>query len=418
VDDLPDGPLVGYLEGYYGRLLRPEDRRALLRTLESNAMSAWWYAPKDDARHRLHWREPYDARWRRDFRTFAQSARQHRVALLAGMAPGLDFRFADLPSGPDFARLLDKSRTLLDDGATVPTLLLDDIEADFAGRAGDFASEGVAHATLANELGAALGHALVVVPRIYANELHARAPDYLPDLVRTLAPEHALALCGNDVVAATVHDDDCRRHLGTSEHRIVVWDNLYANDYCPRRLFVGPWTGRDTLADVMINPTGLPATDALLIDLVGAERERQARIVLPFNDPVRDPPHDEAHVPGDDSETGSGLGPGDEAASVRAAWRQVLDEHGVPAAFDAIAGCFDHPVTNAGSRSLDPSPSLEIALPALDELTWRWKSALAREWFPWLMGLRHDLLLEAGTLPEDRIAKTQSGALARRLLGG
>ena len=397
MDDLPDGPLVGYLEGYYGRLLRPDERRALLRTLEANSMSAWWYAPKDDARHRLHWREPYQTRWRHDFRAFADAARQHRVSLLAGMAPGLDFRFADLPSGPDFARLVEKSATLLDDGATVPTLLLDDIEADFAERAGDFASEGVAHATLANELGAALGHALVVVPRLYANELHAQAPDYLPDLVRTLAPEHALAMCGDDVVAAEVCDQDCRRHLGPGEHRIVVWDNLYANDYCPRRLFVGPWTGRGTLADVLVNPTGLPATDALLMDLVGAERERRARIILPFDAPAR--------------------GVGDAAAPVRAAWRQVLDDHGVPAAFDAVAGCFDHPVTNAGPRPPDPSPSLESALPALDELTWRWKSALAREWFPWLMGLRHDLLLEAGILPDDRIAKTQSAALARRLLG-
>jgi len=382
--ELPARPLVGYLEGYYGRLLGATERQALLEVLDEHAMSAWWYAPKDDALHRLHWRTPYPDAWRRDFRGFAQRAAERRVELMAGVAPGLDFDFANLPASSDFHALRDKTARLMDDGASVATLLLDDIDDDFANRSGDFAREGIAHATLANELGAALGVALVVVPRIYANELHGGAPHYLPDLAHALAPQHAISLCGSDVVVHRVDAEECRRHLGDSGHRLVVWDNLYANDYCPRRLFLGPWTGRESLRDVLINPTGLVATDALLLALVSAERERSAQA----------------------------------SGTARQAWREVLDEHGVPDAFHVIAACFDHPIVNGATDALDELPLLDEALVALDALTWRWKSALGREWFPWLMGLRHDLLLSAGQLPDHRIAKTQSAALARRLLGG
>ena len=37
--------------------------------------------------------------------------------------------------------------------------------------------------------------------------------------------------------------------------KIIIWDNYYSNDYCPRRIFVGPLTGRKNINDIMINPT-------------------------------------------------------------------------------------------------------------------------------------------------------------------
>ena len=48
---------------------------------------------------------------------------------------------------------------------------------------------------------------------------------------------------------------------------MIIWDNFYANDYCPRRLFLGPWRAVN-LPDVMLNPTGMIETDLLLLDLM------------------------------------------------------------------------------------------------------------------------------------------------------
>ena len=382
---LPDVPLVGYLEGFYGRLLGWSERTVLLDALGRNAMNAWWHAPKEDPAHRTRWREPHPEAWRAGFAAFCEAAAARGVRVIAGLAPGIDFDWADVGGGPDLDALVGKTRAYLDAGAAVPALLLDDLDDDFAVRAGPDASEGRMHARLANALGERLECALVVVPRIYANELHAAAPGYLGDFSSALDPAHAISLCGADVVSRIASLADCRRHLAGGRHRIVVWDNLYANDYCPRRLFVGPWTGRERLDDVLVNPTGMVATDALLLDVVGDER---------------------AH-------------PGRGGAERDAALARIRAGHGVPDAFDVVARHFRHPTCNGDAHEPVPAPTpseMDEVLSALDELQWRWKSALSREWYPHLFGLRHDLLLAAGRQPALRVRKTQSAPLARVLL--
>ena len=386
VAPLPDDPLVGYLEGFYGRLLGWSERRALLDALASNRMNAWWHAPKEDPAHRLRWREPHDGAWRAGFAGFCEAAAARGVSVIAGLAPGIDFDWRDVGGGADLDLLAAKTRGYLDAGAAVPALLLDDLDDDFGARAGADASEGATHARLANALGERLGRALVVVPRIYANELHAGAPGYLADFSATLDPAHAVSLCGPDVVSRTVTVDDCRAHLAHARHRVVVWDNLHANDYCPQRLFVGPWTGRGGLRDVLVNPTGMPATDALLLDVVGDERAYPDR-----NDVER-------------------------AEAVR----RIRVRHGVPTAFDVVAGHFERPTCNGDAYAPVPTlqgAALDEAIEALDALQWRWKSDLSREWYPYLFGLRHDLLLAAGRQPALRVMKTRSAPLASVLLG-
>lgn len=376
-----ESAITGYVEGWYGRLFEWEQRKAIVESLVQAGLNCYWYAPKEDPQHRFNWREPYSVSWRSAFQDFCAHAHERAVSVIAGMAPGADIDLGASLRNSDVQCLCDKTQKLLDDGAHQAALLLDDIDPLIDERLGDFRSEGQAHACLANVLGDALGRALLVVPRIYANELHAESPDYLADFVAALDDRHVMVLCGSDIVSECVTLADCRQLLGSSRHRIVVWDNVYANDYCPRRLFVGPWRGRSSLDEFVLNPTGLPFTDALLIDVLAAERQRVA----------------------------NGL-------SEQAAWRAVLDRHGVPKAFDAIADFFDAPIFNTKHRVQARSAySLQQQLEALDTLTWRWKSALAREWFPYLMSLRHDLLIEARDLPWHRVRKTQSLPLSAAL---
>ena len=381
----------GYLEGYYGRLLDWPERHAILDTLARFGMNAYAYAPKEDARHRLHWREPYEPAWREAFAAFCHEAAARGVSVIAGLAPGIDFDFAALAdplsegdaarttrtdtARTDLAAARDKLALLRADGATRLMLLMDDIDPDFERRSGGLPSEGEAHARLANRLGEALDASLIVVPRIYARELVVGAPDYLPDFARTLDARHAVSVCGRDIVSRTVHPRDCILPGDEPGRETVLWDNLYANDYCPRRLFVGPWSGREGIDDVLLNATGWPETDRLQLALMAAG--------------------------------------GDEASA-----RAVLAAHGVPPAFEFVREVFRHPATN--DRIDAPLPALAASgavIAALDELQWRWKTPLSREWYPHLMGLRQDLLYASGELPRHRIVKTQTPPLARAMSG-
>ena len=384
----------GYLEGYYGRLLDWPERHAILDTLVGLGMNAYAYAPKEDARHRLHWREPYDPAWRTAFAGFCREAAARGVSVIAGLAPGIDFDFAALaPPSPthdsavrtgsraartrtgrtDLDVAHDKLALLREDGATRLMLLMDDIDPDFDRRSGGLPSEGEAHARLANRLGEALDASLIVVPRIYARELAAVAPNYLPDFARTLDTRHAVSVCGRDIVSRVVHSDDCTLPGDVADRETILWDNLYANDYCPRRLFVGPWSGRDGVDDVLLNATGWPETDKLQLALMAAGEDEEAA-------------------------------------------RAALAAHGVPPAFELVRDAFRHPATN--DRIDAPLPELaasEAVIEALDELQWRWKTPLSREWYPYLIGLRQDLLYAGGELPFDRVVKTQTPPLAGAL---
>ncbi|MDB9889930.1 protein O-GlcNAcase [Alphaproteobacteria bacterium] len=375
---------TGYIEGYYGRLLDWRDRNRLLGGVAAAAMTSYFYAPKEDVCHRQFWRQPYDKAWQAEFTQFAATAAAKNIHLIAGIAPGLDFDFASLDASMDqkndYTILVAKARQFLANGASMIALLMDDIAADFEARSGSFTNEGMAHAALANRLGSAIDAPIIIVPRIYADSLttpdDAQSLAYLEQFAGHLHQQHQVVYCGDDIVAPRPFGD-AGGHLDPAS--IIIWDNFYANDYCPRRLFLGPWRSAD-MPHIMLNPTGMIETDLLLLGLMAGARDQAGR--------------------GSDAGT--------------AYWREVMQKSGVPDSFFDIAAYFDAPYGFAAEFEM---PSTKTALAALDVLLWRWKSPLQREWYPHLMGLKQDILLSNGKLSLERIEKTQMAPLAHQLGG-
>jgi protein O-GlcNAcase/histone acetyltransferase len=375
---------TGYIEGFYGRLFDWRDRNRLLGGVAAAGMTSYFYAPKEDACHRQFWRQPYDKAWQAEFTQFAATAAAKNIHLIAGIAPGLDFDFASLDASMDqqndFTVLVTKARQFLVNGASMIALLMDDIAADFEARSGSFTNEGRAHAALANRLGSAIDAAIIIVPRIYADSLitpdDAQSLTYLEQFASHLDQQHQVVYCGDDIVAPRPFGD-AGGYLDPAS--TIIWDNFYANDYCPRRLFLGPWRSA-SMPNIMLNPTGIIETDLLLLGLMAGARDQAGR--------------------------GSDVG--------KTYWREVMQKAAVPDPFIDIAAYFDAPYGFATEFEL---PSVKTALAALDILLWRWKSPLQREWYPHLMGLKQDILLANGELPLERIEKTQTAPLARQLGG-
>ena len=51
----------------------------------------------------------------------------------------------------------------------------------------------------------------------------------------------------------------------------------------------------------------------------------------------------------------------------------------------------------------------------LDNLIWKWKTPLSREWYPYLLSLKQDLQILLNKLTFNRILKTQSYPMAKKL---
>jgi len=374
--------ITGYIEGYYGRLLSWESRKLIIKSLSKNKMNTYFYAPKEDVCHRMHWREKYGKKWRFHFRDFIKFSKKKDINVIAGIAPGLDFNFKELQNisinndNSDFGLLLKKAKLLLEDGASSIALMLDDIPNDFKRKFGIDISEGTYHSILANKLSTKLGQNIFFVPRVYADELIKEDPFYLRDLSKTLYPEIKVLYCGKNVVAKTYKNYQRIKKILSNE--IIIWDNFYANDYCPRRFFIGPTLGRENVKNIMINPTGLIKTDLLVIDIFGK----------------------------------SVLG-----KLLKTEWENILNTHNVPNAFLKIKKYFLKP-----DFGLNPSTqSLKIKIEdieKLDFLLWKWNSELSREWYPYLFGLKQDLQINQKLLTSERIIKSQTIPLSEFLIKG
>ena len=374
--------IIGYIEGYYGKLLSWKSRKLIIKSLYKNKMNTYFYAPKEDICHRLCWRKKYGKKWRLNFQNFVKFSQKNDINVIAGIAPGLDFNFSELNDiynnnqKSDFQLLLKKAQQLLVDGANSIALLLDDIPNDFKIKFGTNVSEGKYHGILANKLSKELGQSIFFVPRIYADELIEEDPFYLNDLGQILDPNIKIFYCGKNVVTKTFKNYE--KINGILSNEVINWDNFYANDYCPRRLFIGPASGRENIKNIMINPTGLIKTDLLILDIFG-------RSVI--------------------------------GKLSKKQFENILHFHGVPKIFLKVKKFFLRPdfslYTSTQSFKIKKE-DVEI----LDFLLWKWKGKLSREWYPYLFGLKQDLQMHQKLLTSERIIKSQTIPLSEFLNKG
>ena len=178
----------GYIEGYYGKILTWNDRKRLINKLNQYEMDFYFYAPKEDIKHRLSWRKKYGKNWRNSFKEFVSYSRGKNINIIAGISPGIDFNFKHLENKSfggkvnDFEILLDKCKQLLNDGANDIAIMLDDISETFQNDYKLKESEGFYHSLLVNKISEKLKRSIFFVPRVYANELIFTSPNYLKDL--------------------------------------------------------------------------------------------------------------------------------------------------------------------------------------------------------------------------------------------
>lgn len=230
---------MGVIEGFYGPPWSWAARLEVAEWCAERGMTDYVYAPKDDPKHREHWREPYDGAELEGFERFATDG---RLRLGFALSPGLSMAYDD---DADRAALAAKVDQVVGAGAGLVVLALDDIP--FGG-----GPQGEAHARLTTWLRAHLdGRAdLVLVPTEYVG---TRSSPQLEALAAGVPDDVPIAWTGRAVVndAITIADAEARA-AALGGRPPLLWDNYPVNDaVMADRLFVGPLRGREPgLTDV------------------------------------------------------------------------------------------------------------------------------------------------------------------------
>ena len=140
--------------------------------------------------------------------------------------------------------------------------------------------EGYIHARLVNSIFKKINVPVLTVPRIYSDELVNENPFYLESFINELDKNISIFYSGRYIVSKEFNTKIKIIKEKLKQSKIIYWDNFYANDYCPKRLIIGPWKNNNLIDKSMINGTGLIRTDELILEIVNKTGNKKNKYIL------------------------------------------------------------------------------------------------------------------------------------------
>ncbi|XP_041912101.1 protein O-GlcNAcase [Alosa sapidissima] len=239
--------LSGVVEGFYGRPWTMEQRRELFRREQKWGLNAYLYAPKDDLKHRMYWRDLYTPQEAGELQNLIASAEEHHVEFIYAISPGLDITFSNPREMSTLKRKIDQ---VWEFGCRSFAVLFDDIESEMCPADKDaFSSLASAQVHMTNELYEHLKKPKIFLfcPTDYCGTFCtpsvAQSP-YLLTVGEKLYPEIDVLWTGPKVVSKVISVESIEEVTHVIKRAPVIWDNIHANDYDPQRMMLGPFKDR------------------------------------------------------------------------------------------------------------------------------------------------------------------------------
>uniref|UniRef100_A0A8C1FS06 Protein O-GlcNAcase n=1 Tax=Cyprinus carpio carpio TaxID=630221 RepID=A0A8C1FS06_CYPCA len=255
--------ITGVVEGFYGRPWTMEQRKELFRRYcQKWGLNTYLYAPKDDYKHRMFWREMYSVEEAEQLTTLISAAKEYGVEFIYAISPGLDITFSNQKEVSTLKRKLDQVSHF---GCKSFALLFDDIDHNMCPADKEvFSSFAHAQVSITNEIFQYLGEPeiFLLCPTEYCGTFcYPNVPQspYLRTVGEKLLPGIEVLWTGPKVVSKDITVESIEEVTKILRRAPVIWDNFHANDYDQKRLFLGPYKGRSTeliprLKGVLTNP--------------------------------------------------------------------------------------------------------------------------------------------------------------------
>uniref|UniRef100_A0A672G2Y3 Protein O-GlcNAcase n=1 Tax=Salarias fasciatus TaxID=181472 RepID=A0A672G2Y3_SALFA len=237
-------------------------RKELFRRQQKWGLNTYLYAPKDDYKHRMFWRELYSVEEAEQLMTLIGAAKEHAIEFIYAISPGLDITFSNQKEVSALKRKLDQVTHF---GCKSFALLFDDIDHNMCPADKEvFSSFAHAQVSITNEIYQYLGEpeTFLFCPTEYCGTFcypSVSQSPYLHTVGEKLLPGIDVLWTGPKVVSKDISVESIEEVSKILRRAPVIWDNIHANDYDQKRLFLGPYKGRSTeliprLKGVLTNP--------------------------------------------------------------------------------------------------------------------------------------------------------------------
>ncbi|XP_029850217.3 protein O-GlcNAcase isoform X1 [Ixodes scapularis] len=253
--------VCGVVEGFYGRPWTTEQRKDLFQRMKKLGLNTYMYAPKDDFKHRAYWRELYTVEEAEHLTNLIQAAKENGVHFYYALSPGLDITYSNSKEVSCLKRKLEQVAQF---GCSAFALLFDDIEPEISETDKEvFQSFAHAQVSVTNDVYQELNQPkFIFCPTEYCAARavpNVQSSEYLNTIGLKLMPGIDIMWTGHKVISKTITVQSIQELTEVLRRAPVLWDNLHANDYDQKRLFLGPYSGRSTdlvphLRGVLSNP--------------------------------------------------------------------------------------------------------------------------------------------------------------------
>lgn len=241
INDWPDLPVRGVVEGFYGTPWSHAVRLSLIEYYGRHKMNTYLYGPKDDPYHSSpNWRLPYPPAEATKIRELAGTARRNRVDFVWAIHPGKDIKWNE----EDYRNLVNKLEMMYDLGVRHFAIFFDDIDGE--------GTNPKRQAELLNRINADFVRVkgdvgpLTVCPTDYSKAWAKPGPDGpLAIYGRDLDPDVKVFWTG-DVVCSDLTPSTLDFINSRIKRPAFYWWNFPVSDYCRNMLLLGPVYGLDT----------------------------------------------------------------------------------------------------------------------------------------------------------------------------
>lgn len=234
IEDWPDIPRRGIVEGFYGRTWSHEGRKSLLRFCGDMKLNTFIYGPKDDPYHHSRWREDYPAPMAAQFRELLALARENRVHLVWAIHLGTDFGDAKIDDARR-ERILEAVFAKLDKMYAIGFRAFGVFFDDYGGSAGEL------HAWVCNRIQHGFAdrkgdcEPVVMCPNAYWGD---GSGEYCRTIGEKLDPRIDIMWTGRGI-CTPIESGPLASVTGHYRRAPYVWWNWPVNDYCRRSLMMG-----------------------------------------------------------------------------------------------------------------------------------------------------------------------------------